>query len=263
MEEKPGSSDMKGVAAETVCDRFSEKGWVRTSARVPTEMVLTVYVNREALVTILCTAAKLDCLVLGYLYAEGVISGMGDVAEIRIREDGSRADVILTNPGYELPTMRTLGCSGNMVFKTQGKKVDSDITATPEEVLALMERLQEQMDLYKLSGGVHTSALSDKRELIVVAEDIGRHNTLNKIQGECLLKGISTKDRLLLITGRISSEMLLKAAKMGVPIVVSRHAPTWSAISLAREMGITLVGQAREKRLAVFTNPQRLGRQAE
>lgn len=263
MKEEKGTTDIKKMAEEIACDRFSEEGWAKASAYVPTEMVLTVYVNRQALVTILCTADKLDCLVLGYLYAEGVISGTGDVASMRISEDGSRADVMLTDPGYELPTLRTLGCSGNMVFKTQGQRVDSGVAVSPEEILSLMERLQEQMDLYKLSGGVHTSALSDTKDLLVVAEDIGRHNTLNKIQGECLLKGISTRDRLLLITGRISSEMLLKAAKMGVPVVVSRHAPTWSAISLARDMGITLVGQARGRRLTVFTNPHRLGRQAE
>jgi FdhD protein len=122
-----------------------------------------------------------------------------------------------------------------------------------------MNKLKDQMLLYQFSGGVHTSALSDAKELIIVAEDIGRHNTLNKIQGECLLRGLSTKDRLLLITGRISSEMLLKAAKMQVPIVVSRHSPTGRAIMLARDLGISLIGQARGSRLAVFSHPERLG----
>ncbi len=122
-----------------------------------------------------------------------------------------------------------------------------------------MEKLKEQMVLYQFTGGVHTSALSDSKNLLVVAEDIGRHNTLNKIQGECLLRGLSTRDRLLLITGRISSEMLIKAAKMQTPVVVSRHSPTGRAISLAHELGIALVGQARGSRLAVYSHPERLG----
>jgi len=259
MQEAVGMPDMKNVAGEVVCDRFSDGGWVRTSVHVPSEMELTIYVNQKALVTILCTAAKLNYLVIGYLYAEGIISSLGDVASMRVSEEESLADVRLNNPGYELPTLRTLGCSGSSVFKTQGLRVDSDLVVTPTEVLLLMKQLQEKMELYPLSGGVHTSALSDARNLLVVAEDIGRHNTLNKIQGECLLRGISTKDRLMLITGRISSEMLLKAAKMQAPIVVSRHAPTKNAISLARDMGIALVGQARGDRLAVFTHPERLG----
>jgi FdhD protein len=224
-------------------------------------MELTIYVNRQELVNVLCTAAKLNCLVIGYLYAEGIISGIGDVLSMRVCEDDSLADVMLSNPEYELPTVRTLatGCGGGGVFKTQGQKVDSGLVVTPSEVLSLMEKLKEQMVLYQFTGGVHTSALSDSKNLLVVAEDIGRHNTLNKIQGECLLRGLSTRDRLLLITGRISSEMLIKAAKMQTPVVVSRHSPTGRAISLAHELGIALVGQARGSRLAVYSHPERLG----
>jgi len=260
MQEAIGVSNLKGLAENVVCDRFSDKGWGMTSVRVPTEMELTIYVNHKALVTILCTPSKLNCLVVGYLYAEGIISGIGDVASMRVCEKESLADVMLSNPEYELPALRTLasGCSGGGVFKTQGQRVDSGLVVIPTEVLSLMGQFQEQMVLYQFTGGVHTSALSDTKSLLVVAEDIGRHNTLNKIQGECLLRRLSTRDRLLLITGRISSEMLLKAAKMQVPIVVSRHSPTERAISLARDLGIALVGQARGSRLAVFSHPERL-----
>lgn len=258
MQDAIGVTGMKDVVAEVICERFSEGEWVRTPAYVPREMELTIYVNQKALVTVLCTAAKLDYLVFGYLYAEGIISDAGDVASIRLSREESLADVRLKNPGYELPALRKLGCSGSSVFKTQGQRVNSDLVVTPEEVLSLMQQLQEQMELYPISGGVHTSALSDTKNLLVVAEDIGRHNTLNKIQGECLLRGIPTRDCLALITGRISSEMLLKAAKMETPVIVSRHAPTENAILLARDLGITLVGQARDSRLAVFTHLERL-----
>jgi len=171
------------------------------------------------------------------------------------------ADVRLSNSEFKLPTQRriTSGCGGGAAFKTQGQKVDSGLVVTPTEVLLLMKQLQEQMDLYRLSGGVHTSALSDTKNLLVVAEDIGRHNTLDKIQGECLMRGLSTRDLLLLTTGRISSEMLLKAAKVQVPVVVSRHSPTGSAVSLAHDLGIALVGRARGGRLAVYSHPERLG----
>ena len=115
------------------------------------------------------------------------------------------------------------------------------------------------MDLYRFSGGVHASALADTGGLLIVAEDIGRHNTLDKIQGECLFRELPTKDRLLLSTGRISSEMLLKAARMQVPVVVSRHSPTGSAVLLARDLGIALVGRVRGDRLSVYSHPERLG----
>lgn len=256
-----GVSDMKGVAADVVCDRFSDERWVRTSTYVPGEMELIIYINRQELVTILCTPTKLNGLVLGFLYAEGIISGIGDVDILRVCEEESLADVRLSNYEYKLPTKRriTSGCGGGASFITQGQNVDSSLVATPTEVLSLMKKLQEQMELYRLSGGVHTSALSDTKNLLVVAEDIGRHNTMDKIQGECLVRGLSTRDRLLLTTGRISSEMLLKAAKMQAPIVVSRHSPTGGAVLLARDLGIALVGRARGERLTVYSHPERLG----
>ena len=254
-------SDLKGAAPDIVFDRFSDEGWGRDSSHLPSEMALAIHVNRQELITLLCTPTKLKCLVLGFLYAEGIISGMGDVASMQVCEEESLADVTLSDPEYELPTKRTLtpGCGGGATFKTQGQRVDSDLVATPKEVLSLMKQLQEQMKLYRLCGGVHASALSDTKTLLIAAEDIGRHNTLDKIQGECLLKGLSTADRLLLSTGRISSEMLVKAAKMQIPIVVSRHSTTGSAVSLARDLGITLVGHARGSRLSVYSHPERLG----
>ena len=105
---------------------------------------------------------------------------------------------------------------------------------------------------------MHTSTLSDTRNLLVVAEDIGGHNTLDKIQGECLLRGLSTKNRLLLTTGRLSSKMLLKAVRMQTPIAVSRNSATRRVISLARDLGITLVGYAHGSHISVYSGEERL-----
>jgi FdhD protein len=265
MQDENDIPDVKGAATDVLCDRFSDVGWVRTSVHVPVEARLTVYVNLQELVTIQCTPAKLNFLVLGFLYAEGIISGIGDVLSMRVCEDDNTADVRLAQPDYKLPTQRTLtsGCGGGASFKTEGERIDSDFAVAPQELLSLMKQLlQEQMELYQVSGGLHASALADAKNLLVVAEDIGRHNTLDKIQGECLMRGLSTRDRVLMSTGRVSSEMLLKAARMETPVVVSRHSPTGTAVSLARDLGIALVGYARGNRLSVYSHPERLGRQA-
>jgi FdhD protein len=261
MQKAIGKFDPKGVMPDVVTDHFSEEKWGRSSLHVPNEMALTISVNRQELVTILCTPTKLNCLVLGFLYVEGIISGMDDVETMKVCEEESLADVMLSNPEYKLPKQRTLtsGCGGGTTFKTQEQEVHSDLVVTPKEVLSLMKQLQKKMVMYRTCGGVHTSALSDKKNLLVVAEDIGRHNTLDKIQGECLLRGLSTGDRFLLCTGRVSSEMLLKAARMQAPVVVSRHSTTGRAISLARDLGITLVSHARGYRLSVYSHPERLG----
>jgi len=257
--------DAKSGATDVLCDRFSEDGWVRTSVHVPVEARLTVYVNLQEFVTIQCTPEKLNFLVLGFLYSEGIISGIGDILSMRVCEDDNTADVRLSKADYKLPTQRTLtsGCGGGATFKTEGERIDSDFAVTPKSVLSLMKQLlQEQMELYQLSGGLHASALADAENLLVVAEDIGRHNTLDKIQGECLMRGLSTRDRVLMSTGRVSSEMLLKAARMQTPVVVSRHSPTGTAVSLARDLGIALVGYARGNRLSVYSHAERLGRPA-
>lgn len=261
MGEAVGTGEMKGVAAEVVCDRFSEEGWVRTSVHVPSEMEITLYINRQELVTILCTPTKLNFLVLGFLYGQGMIADLDDVVVMRICDDEPVADVRLRNSEYVLPTKRTItpGCGGGAIFQVPDQKVETDLTVQPMEVLALMKQFLDKMDLYKYSGGVHTSALANRSELLIVAEDIGRHNTLDKIQGECLIREIVTKDLLLLTTGRISSEMLFKAVAMQVPIVVSRHSPTERSVSLALDLGITLVGHARGGRLMVYSYPERLG----
>ena len=255
---------MAGVAADVVCDRFSEEKWVRSPAHVPIERELTIYVNLRELVTILCTPTKQNFLVLGFLYSEGIISDMSDVMMMRVCDEESEVDVRLSNPEFELPAKRRLtsGCGGGASFRTDAQRVESDMVIAPGEILSLMKQLQERMDLYQLSGGVHTSALSDTKHLLVVTEDIGRHNTLDKIQGECLATGVSTKDRLILTTGRVSSEMLLKAARMRTPVVVSRHTPTGSAVSLARDLGVALVGRAAGNRLTVYSHPERLGQSA-
>ena len=261
MQDTTGGSDRKGAAVEVACARFADGEWAGIPVHVPGELELTIYVNGQELVTVLCTPTRLNYLVLGFLYAEGIISGTDDVAIMRVCEEDSLADVRLKNPEYKLPTQKALpsGCGGGATFQTQGERVDSDLFVAPKEVLSLMKQLQENMELYRLCGGVHTSALADTGNLLIVAEDIGRHNTLDKIQGECLLRGLSTRDRLLLTTGRVSSEMLLKAAKMQVPVVVSRHSPTGRAVSLARELGIALVGYVRGSRFLVYSHPERLG----
>lgn len=253
--------EMAGVAAEIVCQRFSDGGWVETSTHAPVELDIALYVNKQELVTILCTPSKVNYLILGFLYGQGIISGVDDVLILRRCEEEKVADVRLKSAEFELPTHRTLtsGCGGGAVFETEGQRVESDFVVDPAAVLSLVKQMQEQMDLYKFSGGVHTSALANSKEILIMAEDIGRHNTLDKILGECLVREIPTKDMLLLTTGRISSEMLLKAAKMKVPVVVSRHSPTARAISLAQELGITLVGKASGGKLNVYSYPERLG----
>jgi len=251
---------VEGATSDIGYSRFSSGEWTATATAVPSEMALSVYVNKQELATLLCTPAKLNYLILGFLYSEGVIDRMDDIASMRVCEDDSLAEVTLVRSDYSPPVRRTLasGCGGGVTLDKQLDPVESGVTVTPGQVSALMRQLNEQAKLYRYCGGVHTAGLGDGGHLVVVAEDIGRHNTVDKIMGECLMAGQPTKDRALVATGRISSEMLSKAARMQVPIVISRSSPTDRAIALARELGITLIGYARGDRLSVYSHAERL-----
>ncbi len=260
MEKAIDELSASGVTPKVTCNFFSEEGWRRETVAVPGEMPLTIFINGQETVTILCTPTRLTHLVLGFLYLEGIIADMNEVASLRVCEDEPIADVRLSKAEYTEPPRRTLtsGCGSSVSFKTQEQKVDSDLAVTPEEVLSLMKQLYQQQNLFQLGGGIHCSALCDRKQILVLAEDIGRHNTLDKIMGECLVRRLPTQDGILLTTGRISSEMLLKAARMQVPVVVSRGSPTERAVSLGNELGITVIGYARGNRLSVFSGEERL-----
>ncbi len=228
------------------------------------ETAWTIYVNGQELVTVLCTPHKMNFLVLGFLASEGIIQSLDDVGLLRVCEDeGNVVDVRLRNESLSLPQKRVLlsGCGGGVTFEdltVSHTRLTSSLAVTPAQISKLMRYLKKSAEVYRTAGGIHASALSDGERLLIVAEDVGRHNTLDKIRGECMLRGILTKDRIILTTGRISSEMVNKAVGMETPILISRTSPTDLAVRLADSWGITLVGYARGKRMNIYTHPERI-----
>jgi len=220
------------------------------------EQPLVIHVNAVKFVTLLCSPLKLDCLVVGYLWLEKVIASLEDIARLEISEVDGRADVALTHE-VELPSERILtsGCGGGITFRIDPRlfpRIRSTLRVRPEELCRRMKDLYAAAEGYRASRGIHGAALTDGEDLLVVAEDVGRHNAVDKVAGEALLRGIPTTDRILLSTGRVSSEMLLKAARMGVPVVASRTSPTEMAVGLAEQLGITVVGYVRPESLNVY-----------
>jgi FdhD protein len=206
----------------------------------------------------------LEAMAVGFLFNEGIIETMNEVEDVRVCEHGDNVDVWL-NRSVEQPTSwrRTSGCTGGVTAVDALARVDvsfsgDQLKVLPEAVGHLLEQFFEAQVLYRETGGVHTSALSDGEKIIIVAEDIGRHNTLDKIAGLCLMNGIAPEPRILITTGRISSEMLQKAARMSAPILISRTSPSSLSIEMAERYGITLIGYARTHRFSVYTNAQRV-----
>jgi FdhD protein len=220
------------------------------------EQPLTVYVNGERFLTLLCSPFKLEALVVGYLWMEKVIGQLEEISSLQVAEVDGRADVTLTHP-VTLPTERILtsGCGGGITFRIDPrlfKPLHSTLRVSPAQLAGRLKDLFAAAVHYRASRGIHGAALTDGDRLLVVAEDVGRHNAVDKVKGEALRRGIPTADRILLSTGRISSEMLLKASRMAVPVVASRTSPTEMAVALAEQLGITVVGYVRADSLNVY-----------
>jgi FdhD protein len=226
------------------------------TGEVVREQPLTVYVNGERFLTLLCSPMKLEALVIGYLWMEKVIEGLDDVTEVTVSPVDGRADVTLSAP-VELPTERILtsGCGGGITFRIDHRlfpPLSSRLRVPARDLSQRMKELFAAAVHYKESRGIHGAALADESRLLVVAEDVGRHNAVDKVKGEALLQGIPTEDRILLSTGRVSSEMLLKAARMGVPVVASRTSPTEMAVALAEQLNVTICGYVRPDSLNIY-----------
>ena len=245
-------------------DKYEFKKWESLDAETIVETPVSLTVNGQVWLTFMCTPVDLEAMAVGFLYNEGIIETMDEVEDVRVCEHGDNVDVWL-NRSVEQPTSwrRTSGCTGGVTAVDALARVDVSFdgdrpTVPPEAIGQLVEQLFNSQTLYRETGGVHTSALSDGAKIIVVAEDIGRHNTLDKIAGLCLMNQISPQTRILITTGRISSEMLQKAARLHVPILISRTSPSSLSIEMAERYGITLIGYARKHRFNVYTNAQRV-----
>lgn len=211
----------------------------------------------------MCTPCLQDALALGFLANEGIIASLDDIRAAHVCPSGACVDVWLKSPSFEPPRrmILTSGCGGGVTFDDLSATFEplaSDIRITPTQLWELMDQLNQAAKLYSRAGGVHTSALSDGEQLLLVAEDVGRHNTLDKLRGLALQQDIVTKDRIILTSGRISSEMINKARRMNVPVICSRTSPTSMSVGLADEWNITLVGYLRRNSMNVYTHPERL-----
>ena len=220
------------------------------------EQPLVVHVNGERFLTLLCSPMKVQELVLGYLWMEKVIAGLDEVRACDVSIVDGRADVTLTH-AVTLPTERILtsGCGGGITFRIDHRlfpRLVSTLRVRPAQIIARMRDLYAAAVHYRESRGIHGAALTDGEALLAIAEDVGRHNAVDKLKGEALLRGMPTEDCILLSTGRVSSEMLLKAARMGVPIVASRTSPTEMAVALAEQLDVTVCGYVRPDSLNVY-----------
>lgn len=254
--------------------RFKNGQMESVEDKIVTEFPVTVKINEEEFVTMVCSPQYIEEMVIGYLASEGVIREYKDIKNIWVQEKEGYVHVTIDklNPYFQnLQNKRYItSCCGasrqGFVFindaLTAKKMNDISVELSIKDCFQLMNKLQQSAATFQETGGVHNAALCDKNGFMLSRMDIGRHNALDKLYGYCLKHHISIRDKVVVFSGRISSEILLKVAKIGCEVVLSKSAPTELALNLAEELGITTVGFIRNDSLNIYTCPERILRES-
>jgi FdhD protein len=234
---------------------------------VAAEIPCTFVVNDVEMATMMCTPSHLKEYTYGFLYTSGLIQSVADIIHYSCNDIKWRIDVTtnrLIDPEDLGKRVYTSGCGKGVMYSSiielsSRYPLTTNLLVKSKDLIRSMKWLQSSSDLHRTTGGVHTATVSFGGVLPDFSfDDIGRHNAVDKVIGKLLLDKIEARDLLLMVTGRISSEILYKAKQYGIPIIVSRGAPTHQTILLARQMGITIVGFVRSSNFAVYTFPERI-----
>lgn len=245
-----------------------KRGFTRKRISSIREVPLTVMLNGREVVTLLCTAKYPEYLAVGFLKSDAFVSSPAQITDLTVRDEGDRlvAEVETCHDPWKDRVMErsiTSGCGkgtnfGRNVTTISKRKVGGDVRVTPDQILALAGELHERSTLYKSTRGCHNSSLCTPEEMLLFREDIGRHNAIDMICGQCFLDDVAVDDKMIVSTGRIASEILLKVARIGIPVLASTAVATSFSVELARKIGITLIGNIRDDSFWVYNDNGRI-----
>ena len=243
-------------------------GFVRTPIKSIREVPLTIVLNGREVVTLLCTAKHPEYLTIGFLKSDAFLSSPDQITDLTVRDEGDRllAEVETCHDPWKGRVMErsiTSGCGKGTNFARNTatiskRRLNGDVKVTPEQILSLARHLHESSTLYNATRGCHNSSLCTPDKMLLFREDIGRHNAIDMICGQCFLDDISVDDKLIVSTGRIASEILLKVIRIGVPILASTAVATSFSVELARKTGITLIGNIKDDSFWVYNDTGRI-----
>lgn len=251
---------MRGIRKKNII-KISEAHNSTIEDVVAEEKRLRILINGSEALKLYCSPVMVRELVAGLIMTEGIIDGGWCAERMSILYND---DIVVDIPAEGRVSLegstRTSGCVGGVTFDRESgdRPVPADIRIEKEKLLALFHDFHRRSELYNATGCIHSAALSDGEHLLVVAEDIGRHNAVDKVVGYALIENVPLQDKVILVSGRLSSEMAHKCARWGIPVVVSRAAPTALAIDIAENHGITMIGFMRGRRMNIYTHPERI-----
>lgn len=226
------------------------------------EKKVRISVNGQNVLNLYCSPVMIREFIVGVIYNEGLISGEWCADRISIVH-GEEILVDIPSAGTVSTSIErtiTSGCAGGIsLMKGLPQRIRDDGTQFGlEPIRDIFREFQKMSDVYRITGGVHSAALTDGRAMLAFAEDIGRHNAVDKVIGYSILEDISLDGRMLLASGRLSSEIALKCSRCGIPVLVSRAAPTSLAVEIAEKTGLTMIGFVRGDRMNIYTGRQRI-----
>ena len=246
-----------------------------TGAIVPTpiagEHPLTLYVDKKELVTLMTLGAAPEALAIGFLRNQRLVESIEEIASVQVDWEVN-AVVVTTHDGLrdlEKKTEKrtaTTGCGQGTVFgdlmeDIERIRLDDKMRVDEQTLFGLLNAVRLHESIYKQAGAVHGCALAKGAEILTFVEDVGRHNAVDAIAGWMWLEGVDGRDKIFYTTGRLTSEMVIKAAQMQVPVLVSRSGLTKMGHEVASQVGITMIGRAVNKHYLLFTGEQRLVRE--
>jgi FdhD protein len=248
--------------------RITREGSLTAGVDVVEEMPMTVFVNGKEKVTLLTIAREFEPLAVGFLFSEGWLQERSAIEEIRTEPDRGIVRIRLK----KVPPLAERFVEKRLIASSCGKAtsfynildpalcgpVSSELRVSSGRILSWMKEMLQDGRLYQATRGTHSVALYAENGRIHLEEDIGRHNAVDRILGKCVLEGTSVDRAVLLATGRLSSEIVIKAARLGIPVLVSRSAPTALALRLGERLAMTLVGYVRGGSMNVYTHAQRI-----
>lgn len=206
---------------------------------IAVEYSMDLFVNDEKECTFLCSPSDLEDLVVGHLIGKGMINSKDDFKlKIDIEQSICEATVKCLNPNHMI--------------------LPKYIKVKTQTIYTIMAKNLEHSETFRKTGSVHSVAIFDDENTVVIMEDVARHNALDKAIGYCFLNDIPLNDKILVVSGRISTEMATKAKNAGVPVILSKSAPTSLSVQTAHDAGITLVGFVRSEKMNVYTHPNRI-----
>jgi len=243
---------------------FTGAGYRRQETPIIRETSLRILVNGKDLISLQCSGTHPHFLATGFLFSCGIITSAQDVTALEVDE---KADAFEVRVALRESSVRLDGLTvtSGLGWNTQPGRSElrplpdsSGFRLRSEAILQLAQELHARSDLYRLTRGCHNASLCSPEAMLLFRSDIGRHNAIDTIVGQCLVENIRLDDKLLLSTGRIASEIVCKAVRAGVPALASTSMPTSQAIEYAKRYNLTLIGNITESGFCVYSDNERL-----